>query len=130
MRSIYVAVFSIVVIAGCSDSEPEPEPTSAAMGHKGLSPEYLQGDWCFTHVEFPDERSKENINYHFELDGTYSAQQSKNRGLQPGWKYTFLPDGKFKLSLPRFTTSVVSVEPAEFVLHAFGDIHFRRGACS
>lgn len=67
---------------------------------------------------------------YFEVDGTYSAQQSNSRPLEPGWKYTFLADGKFKLSLPRFTTSVVSVEPDNFVLHTFGDLHFRRGACS
>ena len=146
MRNIsFIVVYSLLLIVGCDATEnSDAEITSAVPGaqittrgnaadYKGLTPDYLAGDWCYTHYQAIDpgtqalNREVINKNFIFNADGTYITQQDSDASMTTNGKYEFLPQGVFKLIIGKAT--VVSVNPDDFVLHKTVDHFFKRGAC-
>lgn len=105
------------------------DPGNATTEHLGLTPAYLAGEWCFTHVQFPKERAEENIRYRFDPDGTFATQNTPSSKMQPGFFYLYKPEGKIKLATYAGFPKVRSVKPDAFVLFSNGEMHFQRGAC-
>lgn len=82
-------------LAASRPRKTHPDPaTLTTTTHLGLTPAYLAGPWCFTHVQFPNERSDENIQYRFNPDGTFATQNAPGSKLQPGFSYSYKPDGR------------------------------------
>jgi hypothetical protein len=124
------AVFSVTVafllVMGTAHAKDPGTPTAE---HLGLTPAYLQGDWCQTHIQFPKERAEENTHYRWDPDGTYATRGAPTARMQSGFFYLYKPEGKIKLATMAGFLKVKSVKPDGFVLHLFGDWHFARGVC-
>jgi hypothetical protein len=59
-----VLVATLCLLAGglqAKENAPPDPATLTTTTHMGLTPAYLAGPWCFTHVQFPNERSDENL---------------------------------------------------------------------
>lgn len=124
--AISSAIFALLFVAGHAHAKDPGTPTAE---HLGLTPAYLQGDWCQTYIQFPKERSEENTPYRWDPDGTYATKGSKHGDMKAGYFYIYKPEGKIKLATIAGLYKVKSVEPDAFVLHVFGDMHFQRGPC-
>lgn len=135
-----LVVFPLLLIAGCDAAEnsnavPDTQASTSdnAADYKGLTPDYLTGDWCYTHYQAIDpstqalDREEINRNFVFVADGTYITQQASTAPMTTNGKYEFLPQGVFKLIIGK--TTVVSVNPDDFVLNKTVDHFFYRGAC-
>ncbi|QCB47834.1 hypothetical protein [Hydrogenophaga sp. PAMC20947] len=105
------------------------DPGTPTAEHLGLTPAYLQGEWCQTHIQFPKERTEENTPYRWDPDGTYATRGAATAPMQSGFFYLYKPEGKIKLATIAGFFKVKSVKPDAFVLDVFGDMHFRRGPC-
>ena len=144
-------VFPLLFMTGCNATENikqdsgnvEPEnkferasdvsKNDKSSEYKGLTPEYLLGEWCYTHYQYTDpstkivDRSDENINFKFANDGTYVTQNNSNSPMTINAKYEFLPNDVFKFYIGSYT--VVSVDSDIFILHKLVDHYFSRGTC-
>ncbi len=119
------AIVSVLLVVGNAHAKDPGTPTAE---HLGLTPAYLQGDWCNTHIQFPNTRSPENRNYRFAADGSFAAQPDPASEMKPGLVYRYRPQGK--IGMDNLLYQVKSVQPGDFVLHiAVNDLHFHRGAC-
>lgn len=123
---ITAAIVATMFMVGNAQAKDPGTPTAE---HLGLTPAYLQGDWCNTHVQFPKERSEENTPYRWDADGTFATRGAATAPMQSGFFYLYKPKGQIKLATMAGFFKVVSVKPDAFVLHMFGDMHFRRGPC-
>ena len=119
-------LLAILFVAGSAQAKDPGTPTAE---HLGLTPAYLQGDWCQTHIQFPKERAEENTPYRWDPDGTSATKGSKQGRMKAGYFYFYKPEGKIKLATIAGFFKVKSVEPDAFVLSVFGDMHFQRGSC-
>lgn len=144
-NSSFMVVYPLLLIAGCDAAEnnnkevtnTDPNTQISTPGnatdYKGLTPDYLVGDWCYTHYQAIDpgtqtlNREEIKQNFIFTADGTYITQQDSDAPMTTNGKYEFLPQGVFKLIIGKAT--VVSVNPDDFVLHKTVDHFFYRGAC-
>ena len=141
-----VCIVAVVLLSGCfenKDNVVTSAPASATKSgklatvagttseHLGLTPAYLTGNWCNTHIQFPNVRSVENIGYRFSPDGTFTAQTTPQSEMKSGFLYDYETEGKVMLgTFPGMLLQVKSVEPDAFVLHvSSNDMHFRRGTC-
>lgn len=135
-----IVVLPLLLSAGCDAADnanavpgAETSTSDNAADYKGLTPDYLAGDWCYTHYQAIDpgtrtlSREEMNQNFVFSADGTYITQQDSDAPMTTNGKYEFLPQGVFKLIIGKAT--VVSVNPDDFVLHNIVDHFFYRGAC-
>lgn len=146
MRNIlFKVVCPLLLIGGCDAAEnSNAEITNAvadaqvttldnATDYKGLTPGYVSGDWCYTHYQAFDpstqtlNREEINQNFIFTANGTYITQQDSDAPMTTNGKYEYLPQGVFKLIIGK--TSVISVNPDDFVLHKTVDHFFHRGTC-
>ena len=121
--AFFVAALCMVSHAHAND------PGKPTAEHLGLTPTYLAGDWCNTHMQFPKERVEENTPYRWDADGTYASKGSKQGDMKSGYFYLYKPSGQIKLATVAGFFKVKSVKPDAFVLHLFGDMHFQRGPC-
>jgi hypothetical protein len=126
--AIASAIFAGLFVVGNAHAKDKGPGTPTAE-HLGLTPAYLQGDWCQTYIQFPKERSEENTPYRWDPDGTYATKGSKHGDMKAGYFYLYKPEGKIKLATIAGFFKVKSVEPDAFVLRVFGDMHFQRGPC-
>lgn len=130
LRSI--SAFSALMVSMllfATGSVQAKDPGTPTAEHLGLTQAYLAGEWCFTHVQFPKERSEENIRYRFDPDGTFATQNTAHSAMRPGYFYLYKPDGKIKLATYAGFPKVRSVTPDAFVLFSNGEMHFQRGTC-
>jgi hypothetical protein len=119
-----------MIAAGfCAAHAHARDPGTPTAEHLGLTPAYLQGDWCNTHIQFPKERSEEHTPYRWDPDGTYATRGSRHGDMKAGYFYLYKPEGKIKLATIAGFFKVKSVQPEAFVLQVFGDMHFQRGPC-
>lgn len=121
-----VIMSALLVVAS---AHAKGDPGTPTAEHLGLTPAYLQGDWCQTHIQFPKERTEENTPYRWDPDGTYATRGSEHGDMKSGYFYLYKPEGKIKLATIAGFFKVKSVKPDAFVLDVFGDMHFRRGPC-
>ncbi len=125
--SIASAIFALFFVVGSAHAKGPGTPTAE---HLGLTPAYLQGDWCQTYIQFPNKRADENVPFRWDPDGTYAGIVHPAKEMQPGLVYRYKPDGKVTLAyFPGLLLKVKSVKPDAFVLQLSGDLHFRRGTC-
>lgn len=141
LGAVYLA--AMVLLSGCSEGKDSVDATASSKAakpgmlattsgptaeHLGLTPAYLEGDWCNTHIQFPTTRAKENRRYLFAADGSFAAQTAPTSEMKPGLVYRYRPEGK--IGMDSLLYQVKSVQPDEFVLHiSANDVHFRRGTC-
>ena len=125
-QALATAIISAVFVVSNAHAKDPGTPTAE---HLGLTPAYLAGDWCNTHVQFPKERVEENTPYRWDADGTYATKGSKQGDMKAGYFYLYKPNGQIKLATFAGFFKVKSVQPDAFVLHLFGDMHFQRGPC-
>lgn len=128
MPRVYIAS-AIVAVFSLTGNAIAKDPGTPTAEHLGLTPAYLQGDWCQTYIQFPKERTEENTPYRWDPDGTYATRGAPTASMRSGYFYQYKPDGKIKLATIAGFYKVKSVEPDAFVLRVFGDMHFRRGTC-
>lgn len=124
--AISTAIVAVLLVVGNAHAKDPGIPTTE---HLGLTPAYLQGDWCQTHIQFPKERTEENKLYRWDPDGTYATRGGPTARMQSGFFYLYKPEGKIKLATMAGFLKVKSVKPDAFMLHLFGDWHFVRGVC-
>lgn len=127
-RLVLPAMVASMLLAVGSNHAKEG-PGMPAVEHLGLTQDYLAGEWCFTHVQFPKERSEENIRYRFDPDGTFATQNTPGSKMRAGFFYQYKPEGKIKLATIAGFLKVAYVKPDTFALHLFGDMTFQRGLC-
>lgn len=146
MRNIsFIVVCTLLLIAGCDAADNSNAEVSNAVSdaksstggnaidYKGLTPSYLVGDWCYTHYQIDDpstqtlSREEINRNFIFSDDGTYITQQGSDSAMTTNGKYEFLAQGVFKFIIGQ--TTVLHVNPDDFVLRKTVDHFFYRGAC-
>ena len=60
-RLMLTAGISVVLLAMGNAHAKDPGTPTAE--HLGLTPAYLQGEWCQTYIQFPKERTEENVPY-------------------------------------------------------------------
>tara|TARA_R110002124_G_scaffold49088_1_gene144349 strand:+ start:716 stop:1147 length:432 start_codon:yes stop_codon:yes gene_type:complete len=97
----------------------------------GLTPAYLEGQWCHTHDIVGDERSDEMLSFIFSPGGTLLYQTNSTTEVEnPG---TYVIDGrniKIKPTLAFFNMELESMSQDDFILKmAYGKMHWSRGAC-
>ncbi|MGB5483714.1 hypothetical protein [Parasphingorhabdus sp.] len=126
-----------LLLSACGQSE-EQGATSAENGEEtstaqvaGLTPAYLEGQWCYTHSLIGDERSDEMLSYIFAQDGTLLYQNNPSTEIEkPG---TYAIDGgsiKIEPTLAFFNMQLESLSQDEMVFKmAYGLMHWSRGAC-
>lgn len=125
-KVITSTLLALLTVTGSVHAKDPGTPTAE---HLGLTPAYLQGDWCNTHFQFPKERTEENTPYRWDPDGTYATKGSEHGDMKAGYFYLYKPEGKIKLATIAGFYKVKSVKPDAFVLQVFGDMHFQRGPC-
>ncbi len=123
-----VVIMSTLLAVGHVHAKGDPGKPTAE--HLGLTPAYLQGDWCQTHIQYPNQRADENVPFRWEADGTYTGIVHPAKDMRPGLVYRYRPGGGFTLAyFPGLLLKVKSVKPDSFVLYLHGEFHFRRGTC-
>jgi hypothetical protein len=140
MWNTLILIFSLLVITGCDavDSskivvDPQTPTNNSTADYKGLTSDYLVGEWCYSHYQSIDPSNKTisreviNQNFIFSADGSYVTQQDSDAPMTTKGIYEFLPQGIFKLIIGKAT--VVSVNPDNFILHKTLDHFFYRGIC-
>ena len=97
----------------------------------GLTPAYLEGQWCHTHNIMGDERSDEMLSFIFSQDGTLLYQTNSTTEIEKPGSYVI--DGnsiKIKPSLAFFNMELESMSQDQFILKmAYGQMYWSRGAC-
>jgi hypothetical protein len=97
----------------------------------GLTPAYLEGQWCHTHNIMGDERSDEMLSFIFSPDGTLLYQTNPSTEIdKPG---SYVIDGnsiKIKPTLAFFNMELEGMSQDAFILKmAYGQMYWSRGAC-
>lgn len=117
--------------AGSKSAETLAAAKPDAPQAAGLTPAYLEGQWCHTHNIMGDERSDEMLGYIFSPDGTLLYQTNSSTEIEkPG---SYIIDGKnikIKPTLAFFNMELESKSQDAFVLKmAYGEMYWSRGAC-
>ena len=117
-----------------ADSAP-PTPAAAqqreAESSPALTPEYLEGTWCFAYTDLgKGNREEQGIEYVFNTDGTLTYQRNPTSGeMDPG---SYEVEGDMVDLRPMFMVfdlRIDSVQDDEFVLKGMGRHNFIRGVC-
>jgi hypothetical protein len=96
-----------------------------------LSPDYLQGEWCFESMHYPGGKEEENRNWIFEKDGKFLMQQSKHSSTLKHSGTLDLQDRKLQIK-PVYMGGYKEVEVVsedKFIFKWMGDLHVVRGSC-
>ena len=128
-----------LLLAACSQSDAvgdKASETALGTGTGGgpsanVTPAYLKGDWCYSHVIAGDERSDEMMTYAFSEGGTLLYQVNPTTPVEMPGSYTIV-DGHLKImpTLKFFDFTVESIDPDAMVLKmAYGLTFWERGAC-
>lgn len=100
-------------------------PTALAV-----SPEYLDGPWCYSHYEAGGQRNEQNIDYVFNSDGSLLYQNNSGSAVdRPG---TWSIQGERVNIHPTFMAFRLKVKEEtsdRLVLTGLGNHVFTRGAC-
>ena len=99
-----------------------------------LTPEYLEGKWCFKSVSFGSEEKPENRNWVFEKGGKFLHQNSKHSNKIKYAGYWEIKDDKLQIK-PVYLgghKDVEIVSPDKFIFKWMGmaAIHVVRGSCN
>lgn len=116
---------------GSKSAEAANGAGAEAAPAAGLTPAYLEGQWCHTHNIMGDEQSDEMLSYIFSQDGTLLYQTNSSTKIEKPGSYVI--DGnsiKIKPTLAFFNMQLESMSRDEFVLKmAYGRMYWSRGAC-
>jgi hypothetical protein len=116
---------------GSNAAEADNGAGAEAAQAAGLTPAYLEGQWCFTHTLIGDERSDEMLSFIFSQDGTLLYQTNSSTGIEEPGNYVI--DGnsiKIKPTLAFFNMELESMSQDQFILKmAYGQMYWSRGAC-
>ncbi|WP_405220836.1 hypothetical protein [Lentisalinibacter sediminis] len=112
-------------------STPAAAQESEAASGPTLTPEYLEGTWCFAYTDLgKGNREEQSIEYVFNTDGTLTYQRNPTGGeMDPG---SYEVQGDMVDLRPMFMVfdlRIDSVEDDEFVLKGMGRHFFIRGVC-
>jgi len=110
---------------------PAAERAGQAVPASALTPEYLEGTWCFAFTDLgKGNREEQGIEYVFNADGTLTYQRNPtSEEMDPG---SYEIDGGMVDLRPMFMVfdlRIDSVEDDEFVLKGMGRHYFIRGVC-
>lgn len=116
--------------AGSAPPASTAEETEAAAG-PALTPEYLEGTWCFAYTDLgKGNREEQGIEYVFNTDGTLTYQRNPTSDrMDPG---SYEIQGEMIDLRPMFMVfdlRIDTVEDDEFVLKGMGRHNFIRGVC-
>jgi hypothetical protein len=116
---------------GSNAAEADNGAGAEAAQAAGLTPAYLEGQWCFTHTLIGDERSDEMLSFIFSQDGTLLYQTNSSTEIEEPGNYVI--DGnsiKIKPTLAFFNMELESMSQDQFILKmAYGQMYWSRGAC-
>jgi len=110
---------------------PVAEEETEARGGPALTPEYLEGAWCFAYTDLgKGNREEQGIEYVFNADGTLTYQRNPTSGEMDPGSYQIQGDMvDLRPMFMVFDLRIDSVEDNEFVLKGMGRHYFIRGAC-
>lgn len=114
-------------------AQDEIVQTGSAAGADGpaLSPEYLTGRWCYSHVDLgAGNREEQGVEYVFESGGKLAYQRNPGADTMDAGSYAI--DGDMIDLRPMFMVfdlRIDEVEEDRLVLKGLGRHHFIRGAC-
>tara|TARA_R110000824_G_scaffold52543_10_gene145633 strand:+ start:2604 stop:3035 length:432 start_codon:yes stop_codon:yes gene_type:complete len=128
-----------VLLAACSQAEDKGATSAEAVDSAGaetaqaagLTPAYLEGQWCFSHLIISGERSDERINYIFSPDGTLLYQTNSATEIeQPGSYVIDANSIKIKPTLAFMDMQLESLSQDLLVFKTpYGEMYWARGAC-
>lgn len=129
-----------MLLAACGQAEDKGATSAEAANSAGvesaqaagLTPAYLEGQWCFSHLLIEGERTDEQINYIFSPDGTLLYQTNSSTEIEePG---TYVIDGnriKIKPTLAFMDMQLESLSPDLLIFKTpYGQMFWPRGACA
>lgn len=122
---------SVMEAAEATPPAPAAEPAAEAADGSALTPEYLEGAWCFAYTDLgKGNREEQGIEYVFKADGTLTYQRNPTSDeMDPG---SYEIQGEMVDLRPMFMVfdlRIDSVEDDEFVLKGMGRHYFIRGVC-
>ncbi len=136
-KSVLMPLAAMCLLAACgqSDAESGQDPSPASGPDDALSaqltPAYLKGEWCFSHIIAGGERSDEMMAYEFSDDGTVMYQVNPATPVENPGSYT-IDNGHLKIlpTLRFFDFTAETIEPDAMVLKmAYGLAYWQRGSC-
>ena len=122
---------STMEAAEATPPAPAAAPAAQAGDDSALTPEYLEGTWCFAYTDLgKGNRQEQGIEYVFKTDGTLAYQRNPaSDEMDPG---SYEIEGEMVDLRPMFMVfdlRIDSVEDDEFVLKGMGRHYFIRGVC-
>lgn len=110
---------------------PVAEQETEAHGGPALTPEYLEGTWCFAYTDLgKGNREEQGIEFVFNTDGTLTYQRNATSGEMDPGSYEIQGDMvDLRPMFMVFDLRIDAVEDDEFVLKGMGRHYFIRGVC-
>ena len=111
--------------------KPAANEASATADGTALTPEYLEGTWCYAYIDLgKGNREEQGIEYVFSPDGGLTYQRASTTDKMDTGSYEINGDMiDLRPMFMVFDLRIDSVAPDEFVLKGMGRHHFIRGAC-
>ena len=129
-----------LLLSACGQSEDQAASSTGIWNGAGasevevagLTPAYLEGQWCFSHLLIDGERTDEQINYIFSPDGTLLYQTNSSTEIEePG---TYVIDGnriKIKPTLAFMDMQLESLSQDLLIFKTpYGQMFWPRGVCA
>ncbi|HZX22612.1 MAG TPA: hypothetical protein VFF18_03685 [Woeseiaceae bacterium] len=126
-----IAGESAAKAAGSAPPTPAAEAEAGAASGPALTPEYLEGTWCFAYTDLgKGNRQEQGIEYVFNTDGTLRYQRNPTSDEMDPGSYEIQGDmADLRPMFMVFDLRIDSIEDDEFVLKGMGRHHFIRGVC-
>ena len=144
MRKLFILSFALPLVAGCGGAESpeagddtetasaEATTDAARGGLAGLTPAYLEGDWCYESYRAGEETEEVGETYRFNADGTLLYQNNPTTPVDREGRWE-VADGKFTIypTLEFLPFRGATLEDDAMTLEgSFGQHHWSRGACA
>ena len=126
--SIFLLIAAMAAFGGASDTHATEHGETSHM----LTPEYLEGRWCYAYIDLGGQREEVGTEYVFNVDGTLEYQVSSRSDNMDAGSYS-IENGQLEIrpTMVMFDLMIDTVGDDEFVLDAMGGKHhFLRGECA
>ena len=126
--SIFLLIAAMAAFGGASDTHATEHGETSHM----LTPEYLEGRWCYAYIDFGGQREEVGTEYEYPLgDNAPDRGISRSDNMDAG-SYS-IENGQLEIrpTMVMFDLMIDTVGDDEFVLDAMGGKHhFLRGECA
>jgi hypothetical protein len=131
-QTLHLSIFSFIAAMVALGSVRNSHATEYGEKSHRLTPEYLEGRWCYSHIDFGSQREEVGTEYVFNVDGTLEYQVSSRSDNMGSGNYS-IESGQLEIrpTMVMFDLMIDQVDDEAFVLDAMGGKHhFLRGECA